>query len=232
MVLADTLALASREKPRFVLDFATLTGACVNALTERYAARSPTAPACTTGCSRRAAAAASASGASRWTRTSTRDLESHGRRRHAVHARQQGRPHPGRALPQPLRRRRRALGARRPRRRPSARADSRTCPPRSPASACATRVHLLGDASRTRQQLQALREHDRDTLTLRRPDDWHLHVRDGAQLAAVLPFTARQFARALVMPNLQAADDDHGRAGRVPRAHPGGAAGRARASNR
>ena len=41
------------------------------------------------------------------------------------------------------------------------------------------------------------------TLTLRRPDDWHLHLRDGAQLAAVLPFTARQFARALVMPNLK-----------------------------
>jgi len=37
MVLADTLALASREKPRFMLDFATLTGACVNAVTERYA---------------------------------------------------------------------------------------------------------------------------------------------------------------------------------------------------
>lgn len=36
MVLADTLAIASREKPRLVLDFATLTGACVNALTERY----------------------------------------------------------------------------------------------------------------------------------------------------------------------------------------------------
>jgi dihydroorotase len=42
-----------------------------------------------------------------------------------------------------------------------------------------------------------------DTLTLRQPDDWHLHVRDGAQLAAVVPFTARQFARALVMPNLK-----------------------------
>ena len=36
MALADTLALACREVPRFVLDFATLTGACVNALTERY----------------------------------------------------------------------------------------------------------------------------------------------------------------------------------------------------
>jgi dihydroorotase len=41
------------------------------------------------------------------------------------------------------------------------------------------------------------------SLTLRRPDDWHVHVRDGAQLAAVVPFTARQFGRALVMPNLK-----------------------------
>ena len=41
------------------------------------------------------------------------------------------------------------------------------------------------------------------TLTLTRPDDWHLHLRDGAALAAVLPCTARQFARAIVMPNLK-----------------------------
>ncbi len=40
------------------------------------------------------------------------------------------------------------------------------------------------------------------SLTIRRPDDWHLHLRDGAMLAAVLPETARHFARALVMPNL------------------------------
>jgi dihydroorotase len=40
------------------------------------------------------------------------------------------------------------------------------------------------------------------TLTLTRPDDWHLHLRDGAQMADVLPYTARQFARAIVMPNL------------------------------
>lgn len=39
-------------------------------------------------------------------------------------------------------------------------------------------------------------------LTIRRPDDWHVHLRDGAVLAGVLPFTARQFARAIVMPNL------------------------------
>ena len=42
-----------------------------------------------------------------------------------------------------------------------------------------------------------------DTLTITRPDDWHLHLRDGAALAAVLPFTAKQFARAIVMPNLR-----------------------------
>lgn len=41
-----------------------------------------------------------------------------------------------------------------------------------------------------------------NTVTLRRPDDWHVHLRDGEMLAAVLPFTARQFARAIVMPNL------------------------------
>lgn len=41
-----------------------------------------------------------------------------------------------------------------------------------------------------------------DTLTIRRPDDWHVHLRDGAMLEAVVPHTARQFARAIVMPNL------------------------------
>lgn len=41
-----------------------------------------------------------------------------------------------------------------------------------------------------------------DRLTIRRPDDMHLHLRDGAMLAAVLPESARHFARALVMPNL------------------------------
>ncbi len=39
-------------------------------------------------------------------------------------------------------------------------------------------------------------------LTIRRPDDWHLHLRDGAMLQAVLPETARHFARAIIMPNL------------------------------
>jgi dihydroorotase len=42
-----------------------------------------------------------------------------------------------------------------------------------------------------------------DSVSLARPDDWHLHVRDGAMLAAVLPHTARQFGRAIIMPNLK-----------------------------
>jgi dihydroorotase len=41
-----------------------------------------------------------------------------------------------------------------------------------------------------------------DRLTIRRPDDWHVHLRDGAMLHAVAPYTARQFARAIIMPNL------------------------------
>ncbi len=40
-------------------------------------------------------------------------------------------------------------------------------------------------------------------LTITRPDDWHLHLRDGAALKAVLPYTVRQFARAIIMPNLK-----------------------------
>jgi dihydroorotase len=44
-----------------------------------------------------------------------------------------------------------------------------------------------------------------NTLTLRRPDDWHVHLRDGAALGAVAGFTARRFGRAIVMPNLRPA---------------------------
>jgi dihydroorotase len=59
-------------------------------------------------------------------------------------------------------------------------------PPASPATPS------TGDAAATVQ-----------TLTFARPDDWHLHLRDGATMAAVLPHTARQFGRAIVMPNLK-----------------------------
>jgi len=41
-----------------------------------------------------------------------------------------------------------------------------------------------------------------DTITIRRPDDWHVHLRDGDMLKLVAPFTARQFSRAIIMPNL------------------------------
>src|SRR5471030_3489509 len=46
-------------------------------------------------------------------------------------------------------------------------------------------------------------EHTPDSITIARPDDWHLHLRDGATLASVLPHSARQFGRAIVMPNLR-----------------------------
>jgi dihydroorotase len=42
----------------------------------------------------------------------------------------------------------------------------------------------------------------KETLTIRRPDDWHLHLRDGEMLRTVAPYSARQFARAIIMPNL------------------------------
>ncbi len=42
-----------------------------------------------------------------------------------------------------------------------------------------------------------------ESLTITRPDDWHLHLRDGALMGAVLHHTARHFARAVVMPNLK-----------------------------
>ena len=41
-----------------------------------------------------------------------------------------------------------------------------------------------------------------EALIIRRPDDWHVHLRDGEMLRAVVTHTARQFARAIVMPNL------------------------------
>lgn len=41
-----------------------------------------------------------------------------------------------------------------------------------------------------------------DRITIRRPDDWHVHLRDGAMLSAVAPYTARRFGRAIIMPNL------------------------------
>ena len=70
------------------------------------------------------------------------------------------------------------------------------------------------------------------SLTITRPDDWHLHLRDGAAMASVLPATARQFARAIVMPNLKPPVANAAQAISVSRAHRRGAAGRAATSRR
>lgn len=59
---------------------------------------------------------------------------------------------------------------------------------------------MLAALSKTLRQTKGYR--DVDHLTIRKPDDWHLHVRDGAMLSAVVPCTARQFGRAIIMPNL------------------------------
>ena len=68
------------------------------------------------------------------------------------------------------------------------------------------------------------------TLTIRRPDDWHVHLRDGEMLTAVAPYTARQFARAIVMPNLAPPVTTVEAARGLSRAHP--RRGRRRASRR
>ena len=73
LVLADTLALAGREGPGLIIDYATLTGACVYALTERYSGVFTNREALNSGTDRRRSRrAASASGPSRWTATTTR----------------------------------------------------------------------------------------------------------------------------------------------------------------
>ena len=64
------------------------------------------------------------------------------------------------------------------------------------AAPCATRRAL----GRIHATVSATAGSDRLTITA--PDDWHLHVRDDAKIASVVPFTARVFRRALIMPNL------------------------------
>ena len=65
------------------------------------------------------------------------------------------------------------------------------------------------------------------TLTITRPDDWHLHVRDGEALKSVVPHSARQFGRAIIMPNLKppvtTAEQAAAYAGRIRAAVPAGA---------
>src|ERR1700692_1934847 len=123
-----------------------------------------------------------------------------------MRCRRQGRSHPCGAFSEALHWRRQSLGPCRPvvghaPRRPGPRrhGDHRL------RRAIHARAAAVAEAARTREVL-ARHTSDgamTDQLQLRRPDDWHLHLRDGATLRAVLPFTAARFARAIVMPNLQ-----------------------------
>src|ERR1700716_160811 len=77
------------------------------------------------------------------------------------------------------------------------------------ARICARRrPHRCDDLRQAGQHVRRRRRADRlisamtTRLTIRKPDDWHLHVRDGAMLKAVMPFTAKHFGRAILMPNL------------------------------
>ena len=67
----------------------------------------------------------------------------------------------------------------------------------------------------SRQLLHNCRSYNRptmaDKLTLLRPDDWHVHLRDGDLMKSVVGATARQFGRAIVMPNLKPPVDHGGR---------------------
>ena len=118
MALADTLALAGRTRPQLIIDYATLTGACVNALTERYsgvftnrAARERSAH---RGRRRERRARVAVSDGRRL----RRGAEERHRRRQAMRHRERGRSHPRRAFPESLRAAPRSLDTRRSQRRP------------------------------------------------------------------------------------------------------------------
>src|SRR4029079_6824081 len=90
---------------------------------------------------------------------------------------------------------------------PKASAYSRCCSNRCPRAkrrgsprVSAARRRTRGTAARSNATSKIRRM---ERLTILRPDDWHLHLRDGAALAAVVADSARRFARAIVMPNLK-----------------------------
>ena len=104
---------------------------------------------------------------------------------------------------------------------------------RSSASKRAPRPSCAGSTARTERAPAAravAMENPRMTaeLTLVRPDDWHLHVRDGAALRAVVPHSARQFGRAIIMPNLRPPIVERRAGAGLSRAGPRGGAGRRR----
>src|ERR1700733_6200133 len=114
-----------------------------------------------------------------------------------MQCRRQGRSHPRGAFSQALHRRRESLGARR--------SVVGHAPRRTGARGHGNhrlRRALHARAAADTAAARAPGGHMTQELRLRRPDDWHLHLRDGAALRAVLPFSAARFARAIVMPNL------------------------------
>ena len=202
MVLADTLALASRERPRLLLDFATLTGACVNALTERYSGAFTNRA----DLHERLQAAGRASGERVWcfpdgrgfrrrlestvadVMQCTVDTRATTSSPPASSAASSRRASPGCT----------STSVRRAQGRPGARAD---------------RVHglrgaLRDDAARRRCLPGAARRTEVTTLTLRRPDDWHLHLRDGAHMAAVAAVHRGALRARARDAEPEAADDD------------------------
>src|SRR3546814_17839850 len=72
-------------------------------------------------------------------------------------------------------------------------------PPKN--SACLARRRRLRITRRSRSPREAMTT-SQHRIEIRRPDDWHLHLRDGGMMRAVLPCTVRQFAREIVMPKL------------------------------
>ena len=156
MVLADTLCLAARAKPRAIIDYATLTGACIYALTERYSGAFTNRPE-----ARELIESAGVSSGERvWCFPDGQGFR-HGyreRRRRCLQCsrRLQGRSHPGGALLEPLRARRRSPGCTSISRPARVTAASRTSRRRSPDSACATRSICCAADGRRRHGVRAM----------------------------------------------------------------------------
>ncbi len=193
MILADALGLAAARKPRAIIDYATLTGACVYALTERYSGAFTNRPEARDLIE----SAGSSSGERVWCFPMDADFDTDlesgvadimqcaadGKGDHILAARFLSRFVPKEIawlhLDLAAGSRHGGLGAHR------------------------HRNHGVRGALHARSIAPRLATGPMNTLRLRRPDDWHVHLRDGAALGAIVKFTAERFGRAIVMPNLK-----------------------------
>ncbi len=143
MILADTLALASRTKPAVMIDYATLTGACIYSLSSRYSGVFSNRDALHATLIQ----AGRDSGERVWPFPLDEDfdeaLKSDDRRHPAVHPGRRGRSYPRGTLPEPFRRRQDPLDPRRPGRQQSQGWTRRMSRPTPPASACDCTLNLL-----------------------------------------------------------------------------------------